>query len=457
MTESSSGHRGGDSGGWTIGDLDVVRKPVEAADPLAMWTKLGLACLFLAVATPLVGLSGLLTTALLAQLAASGLELSHAKLPAFSLPTDWDLRLAYVLALAVMSVRAGVSRLPRPTWKVAGLGPWRWWLLLGGGLWLACGASLVFELRMFDIADGVHLVVLGSTWMWSTATTMWLIASVGRAGVVLLAVAAQRSRIVGGSVATVGIASMVIAAPVLGNTEQIDRDDVRRGAPFVGAVLDEIDEAVGALRRLSAEGSGTTPALPPTGGGGSVADDRYTTAQCMEELAKKPPNKLQSPVEEVIGNIARRVRDRDLAREIVHTKMIKICTKNPKRQEGLVKLLQRAATFGATDTQRDATRVRLATLHTPDYDDIRDRCISFIDGRSEEETSFEDLQHERSTIEMARKELSPDDQRLIQERYFDGLEYEEMAPDWKLSKPTISRRTSRAVERLREQIARLCL
>ncbi len=454
MTESSSGKSDGDSGGWTIGDLDVVRPRDEAPDPLAVWTKLGLACLFLAVAAPLVGLSGLLTTALLAQLAAAGLEVSHATLPAMSVPTDWDLRLAYVLALAVMGVRAGVSRLPRPTWKVAGLGPWRWWLLLGGSLWLACGAALVFERRMFDIADSLHLVVLGSTWLWSTATAMWLIASIGRAGVVLLAVAAQRSRIVSGSVAVVGLAAMTIASTVLANPEKLDREDVRRGAPLVAAVLDEIDEAVRLLQRRSARGGGTTPALPPAGGG-SVADDRYTTEQCMEALVKKPPNKSLSPVDEVIENIVGRVRDRDLAREIVHTKLIKICTNNPEREGELVNLLQRAATFGATDIQRDS--YRLVGASGWDQGDVHAHCPSFFDGRSEEGTSFEDVLHERSIFQLAMKKLSSEDQRLIHERFFEGLEYEDMARTRSQTKSAINRRTTRAVARLREQIASLCL
>lgn len=467
MSERSSGQHGGDSGPWTMGNLDVVRSAPAAPDALALWTKVGLACLFLAVATPLVGLGGLWATALLGRLAATGLEASHAKLPALGLTADWDLRLAYVLALAVMGMRAGVSRLPRPTWRAAGLGPWHWWLLLGGGLWLASGAALVFERQLVDIADTVHLMVLGGTWLWTTATAMWLIASLGRAGVVLLAVAAQRSRIVSGSVAVVGLASMVIVAPVLANPDEILVADVRRNAPLLAAALDDVAAVERSLQRLAAGGSrsslallptggSTTPALPPAGGG-SVGDDRYTTAQCMDELVTRSPSKPLSPVDEVIENITRRLRDRDLARDIVHTKLLKICTKKPKRQGELVKLLQRAATFGAVDVQRDAHRVLGLDAPGSEAGDLREHCSSFTDRRPDEETSFEDVLHERTMIEAAMKRLSVDDQGLIRERYFEDRDYEEMAAERDAKKDTIARRTTRAVERLGEHMHSACL
>jgi DNA-directed RNA polymerase specialized sigma24 family protein len=460
---------GGESKQWTAGNLDIVRSP-EPSDSLALWTKLGLACLFLAVATPMVGFGGLWIAALSLQLAAAGLDLSHARLPAITAsPADWDLRLVYVAALSMLLLRAGVSRLPRPTRRVAGLGAWHWWLFLGGALWLASAAALVFERQMLDLADAVHLVVLGSTWLWTTATAMWLIASLGRAGVVLLAVAAQKSRFVGGSVALVGLASMVIVTPVLANPDELHLTDIRPEAPLLAMTLVEDVQAVDhSLRRLTAGGgstksallpsggAGTTPALPPAGGGSS-GDDRYTTAQCMEELVKPPPAKLVSPVDEVIHNITRRVGNPDLAREIVHTKLIAICTEQPKRKGKLVNLLQRAATFGATDLHRDAHRFRWINASGLEDDDRRERCSSFSDGRPDEEGSFEELYHERVMIEAALKKLSSSDERLIRERYFEDLEYEDMATQWQSNEEAIARRTRRAVERLREQMQAACI
>lgn len=109
MSERSSGQHGGDSGPWTMGDLDVVRSAPAAPDALALWTKVGLACLFLAVATPLVGLGGLWATALLGRLAATGLEASHAKLPALGLLDRVEARLAEIEPVARASIQAAVT------------------------------------------------------------------------------------------------------------------------------------------------------------------------------------------------------------------------------------------------------------------------------------------------------------------------------------------------------------
>jgi DNA-directed RNA polymerase specialized sigma24 family protein len=90
-------------------------------------------------------------------------------------------------------------------------------------------------------------------------------------------------------------------------------------------------------------------------------------------------------------------------------------------------------------------------------DDLLERCSSFIDGRSDEEGSFEELHHERVMIEAALKKLSSNDERLIRERYFEEREYEDMAVQWQSNEEAIGRRTTRAVERLEKKIHSACL
>lgn len=451
--------RGGHSLGiWTIGDTGYTQVLPADADPLSIWVKIGLTGLFLALATPMVGLAGLWMTAMLGQLVAEGLELSHATLPAFPLDGDWDLRLAYLLALVAMGLRAAVSRLPRARWTVAGLGPWPWWLLSSGGLWLTACAALVFEQHVLDVADGTHLVLLGATFLWTLASAIWLLASAGHAAMVGLVIAAQRSRVLGMSTAAGGIVAMAVATPVLANADQLDDDDVYRDAPVIAGALAQLDEARDdlnqSMRGRARGGGATTAALPPAAGGNTLAA-RYTVAECMEELVTRGPGKRLSPVDEVIQIVERRLEGRDLARDIVHTKLIDICEDQPARHgPPLLHLLQRASRYGRIDVFRGDRQARLLGDSPYGQAQFAARCL--IDGRSDVLTSFEELQHKRYTIEAALDTLSDRDERLIREHYFEGREYADMAAAWDMRKDSINRRTTRAVERLGERLEVHC-
>ncbi len=443
---------------WTMGSLETAPSGTDPVDPLSVWVKVGLTGLFLALATPLVGLGGLWATALLGQLAAEVLELSHATLPTFPILGDWDLRLAYLLALVAMGLRAGVSRLPAPRWTVAGLGPWSWWLLAGAALWVASTSALAFEQHVLDIEDGTHLVLLGGTAAWTSGTTIWLLASAGHASIVRLTLAARRSQALGYATAISGVASIAVLTPVLANAEPLESDDVLRDAPVLASALAQLDQArhdlQGSMHAADGDHHGTTTAALPPAASGTTTDARYTPAECMEKLATKARGGKMSAVSEVIRNVERRLKRRDLARDIVHTKLIDICQDRPVRDgKPLVRLLQKATSYGVVDVLRGDRKFQHTAgslgggMFTP-------RCL--VDGRPDEHSSFEELQQRRFTVETALGTLSDRDQRLIRERYYEGKAYAQMALARGQKRHTINRGTTRAVERLGKALAAHC-
>lgn len=465
---------------WTMGSLDLPKDEAAPTDPLSIWAKIGLTGLFLALLTPLVGLAGTWISALLGQLAAVGVETSGAKMPVLEPDIEWDLRLVYLLALAVLGLRAAVSALPRPTWKVAGLGAWPLWLVLGAALWLTTAASLSFEQHVLDVADGTHTVVLGATALWTAATALWLVASLGHATMVGLRIAARRSRIASGAVAVTGIASMAVVTPVLANPEVIGGDDLHRDAPMLGAVLEDVREAermlagvtepepsrprsgiplMGSRPAASADAGPTTPALPPSSVGSAPSGDVGLTppplppqtsstndasalsASCMEALVDSDTGEEQS----IRATVTRDLRARypsvqHEVEELVRWKMIDVCSDGREREPDQLKAY-------LYTLARNATVSRIRKLGAQARAWSRNRCL--IDDVDDPIEAFEEHQHREFTAARLLFDLHPSKRSLIQDRYFDGMTFAEMADRRDTTYGAVARATNRAVRDLR--------
>lgn len=457
MTKTSSGEGGRNSelDVWTMGKLEVTPSPAEATDPHSVWVKIGLTGLFLALAAPLVGLGGLWATALLSRLAAEGLQVSRANLPAIPLDTHWDLRLVYLLALVTMGLRAGVSRLPKSTWRAIGLGPWSWWLLLGAGLGVASGTTLALEQRVLDLADGVHLVVLGGTWLWSMTTVMWLLASAGHSTIVGLALASRHYRPIGGVAVVGGLTSMAVVTPVLANPDLIHSSDVHRDAPMLAGALSELDNAEHTLMGLMVRGptATTTATAAAPSRTSNASDEKAATARCLEEVVTPRGPGERSIAASVVAKLRGRFANvSDEIADVVYWRMIDVCVdardRTPDELTAYLYTLSRNRLVDVVRKRGAAYRAR------NELGQRRAQCL--IDGRDVVEDSFVERQNRRATVAHLLGEM-PDYQRgLLQERYLERRSFEAMARTRGRTVGAVAKATNRAVRDLRTEAKALC-
>ena len=391
--------------------------------------------------------AGLWTAAWLGQLAALGLQTSRAKLPWIPFDPSWDLRVVFILALAGLGLRVAVSALPRPTWKLAGLGPWALWFVLGAIAWTTTGTTLALERHVLDLADGIHLVVLGATALWTTTTALWLMASAGHAALVGARIAAQRSAAASGLVAVSGILTMAIATPLLANPELLQGADVYRDAPLLAAIKTDVHEAGNMLAANMAEQPPEPGSAAAFGAQGS-SDPEGMFSSCMEQLVVSAAGQGPSIKDDVTRKLSGRYRS--LAHEVddlVEWKMIDVCSDERERsRDDLQAYLYSMAKKAAVS--------RIRKLGAEDRYWTTNRCL--IDSRDDEITDFEEHQHRELTVARVLEDMPAAKRSLLTERYFDGLGFSEMAARRDMTTASVSRATSRAREAFRGQLASGC-
>lgn len=415
----------------------------STATALSWWARLGLTGLFLSLLTPLVALAGLWLAAWLGQLAALGLEISRAKLPWIEFDPNWDLRVVFALALAGLGLRVAVSALPRPTWKVAGLRPWALWFVVGAVVWTTTGTTLALERHVLDLADGIHLAVLGATAVWTATTAGWLVASFAHAALVGARLAARRSAIASSIVAISGILAMAIATPLLANPEFLEGADIYRDAPVLAAIKSDVHEAGNMLAaNMAAQPPESAPAAQDN------TDPQGLFASCMEQMIVSRTGEGPSIKDDVTRKLSGKYRS--LAHEVddlVQWKMIDVCSDERERsRDDLQAYLYSMATKAAVS--------RIRKLGAQNRYWTTNRCL--IDQRDDEITGFEEHQHRELTVARVLGEMPAAKRALLTERYFDGLSFEEMAERRDMTAESVSRATSRAREAFRGQLAAGC-
>lgn len=431
--------------------LSAVAQKDEAAAPsatLSWWAKIGLTGIVLSLLAPLVGVAGLWTAAGLGHLAALGLETSRAKLPMIAMDPNWDLRVVYAVAVALLGLRVAVSALPRPTWRIAGLGPSGLWFVSGAVLWATTGTALAFERYVVDLSDGIHLVFLGATALWTSAVAIWLITEVGHAVLVAARIAARRWSLASGMVAVVGVTGMAVATPVLANPEVVDAQDVYRDAPVLGAIKDDVYEAGNMLANHMVD-------APPSSGGevrasdgaGNSGEPEGLFASCMEALVEPRPGERSSIQDAVMRSVSARYPS--VAHEledVVRWQMIDMCVDGRERStEELRKLL-----FKMT---RNAAVSRVRKIGARGRYWSRNVCL--ID-ETDELSDFEDQEHREVTVARLLGKLPTEKRALLEERFFEGLGYAEMAERRGKSQGAVSRATVRAQKAFRQLAASEC-